>query len=167
MPWEPLRTDEKLEAPVKQERDMDTQMLFGCSSFVIVSLLTYALIVWPFFVWQSIETTGTLGLCLALGLVPAFLVGGLATRRYGLAGAFGFLGGTVATAIFLYLRLQSAHLAALADQAPTPDWPSALVPIVPVTAIILAAMQVAALLPKHEFPDADKPSSPKTRDHDV
>ncbi|MDR3690619.1 MAG: hypothetical protein P4L46_14670 [Fimbriimonas sp.] len=150
MPFEPLQTDEKLDQPVKADPDMDTAMLFGCSGFVFTSIGGYILSVWPYLVFQDSEILARLAMCSAIGLTPSALLGIAATRRFGLAGACGFVGGSMATGIFLFLRLDQAFVAALARQAPKPDYPHLLVYLVPAGWIILTLILALVFMPNEE-----------------
>jgi hypothetical protein len=82
MPFEPLRTDEKLKQPVRRERDMDTHMLVGCSGFVFTAVAAYVISVWPFLVFSDSEKMSSLLLAALLGPAPAALLGVLACRRF-------------------------------------------------------------------------------------
>ncbi|MFZ4509049.1 MAG: hypothetical protein ACOYON_15275 [Fimbriimonas sp.] len=153
MAFEPIETDETLPEKAKREKDMDTQMLMGCSSFVVVSIGSYLLTVWPYFLVAELEKGQTLLNCALMGMVPSLLVGGFASRRFGLPGGFGFVGGAIATAIFLYLRLQATQLAAMAQQLPTPDYPSELIWLLPGAWLFLVMITALALIPKGELPE--------------
>jgi hypothetical protein len=153
MPLEPLQTDEKLDKPVKRGPDMDTQMLFGCSGFVLASIGSYILAVWPFVLLMEAERLATLGLAAAIGLIPYTLIGGFLTRRFGLPGACGFVGGAMAVSIFLYLRLQQAFLSAQAKQGEMPDYPEIFQILLPVGWVFWTLIVVLIVLPKSELPD--------------
>lgn len=143
MPFEPLQTDEQLETPVKMERDTDTVMLFGCGGFVSASLITYVLTIWPFFIFREIHLVSELTKCALAGLLPALVFGAYATRRFGLAPAAGFVGGGMAAAVFLYLRLVEVNLRRVQRDLAQPDYPDIWVWIVPmawVVVLILVAM---------------------------
>lgn len=148
MPFEPLRTDEKLDTPVERAPDMDAAMLFGCTGFVAASIGCYILSVWPFLLFSETEKLSMLCLATAAGLIPATVLGVIATRRFRLAGACGFVGSALATGIFLYLRIEQVFLSALARQAPTPDYPRAMVYLVPLAWILLATIIALAVMPK-------------------
>jgi hypothetical protein len=150
MAFEPLQTDEKIDAPVKGPRDMDAAMLFGCSGFVITSLGGWALSVWPYLVFPDTEKLAMLGLASGAGLTPAAVLGVFSTRKFGLAGACGFVGGALSTGIFLYLRLDQIFISALARQAPTPNYPHLLVYLVPLGWILVATILALAFLPKEK-----------------
>jgi hypothetical protein len=157
MPFEPIRTDEKIESQVKPPRDMDTHMLVGCWGFAATSLVTYALAVWPHFVFHQVHLKATLGLCFALGLIPAGVAGAMASRKWGLAAAAGFLGGSMATGVFLFLRLQQAHIIKDATQAPQPDYPESWVWIIPLAWTLVCLLLGLAATRREEFETEARP----------
>ena len=129
---------------------MDSHMLFGCSGFVLASFASYALAVWPFFIWMDVHAAVSLGIALAAGVPVAFLFGCVSTWKLGIAGAAGFVGGMVASAIFLYLRFEQVFLEADAQRIPPPDYPTSfqwLLPGVTVLFALLLATAVSLLLP--------------------
>jgi hypothetical protein len=144
MPFEPLRTDEKLETPVKAEKDTDTVMLIGCSGFVGASLITYALVVWPYLVFPEIHQLAVLLQASGFALIPASTFGAIVVRRFGLASACGFVGGAMATAVFLFLRLTEVQVRRASREMDQPDYPAAFVWIVP-SAWLVAAFLIAVL----------------------
>lgn len=158
MPFDPLLTDEKLETPVKPEKDLDTQMIMGCSGFVFSSLVFYALGVWPHFLFTQVYRLSTLGMTLAIGVLPAFIFGAVATRKFGLVGACGSFGGALAYAIFLYLRLDQIILASGFREAPEPEYPMAFKWLVPLMTVLVTALISAGLLPKGELLDSKEKS---------
>jgi hypothetical protein len=149
MPFEPLRTDEPNEGPKTKYRDLDSQMLAGCSTFVTVSLLSYLLVVWPHLVFQDTYRLQTLALNSAFGLLPSAILGGYATRKFGLAAAGGFVGGALAAAIFLFLRLQQVVQMEGIKDLPQPEFPSSWQYLVP-CGWMLAVIIVTGLLIKKE-----------------
>lgn len=159
LPFEPLKTDEKLDEKVRPERDMDTQMLFGCGSFVFVSIVSYLLAAWPMFVIANTHLLVEFGVALAAGLIPSLVLGAVATRKTGLPGACGFVGGAMATAIFLFLRLEQLMLGYSVREIPQPEYPRSWMWIVPTAWVVLAVLVAVLLLPKREFRDeASEPS---------
>lgn len=148
MAFEPLQTDEKLEVPVVQKRDMDSAMLFGCSGFVFTSIAGYVLSVWPFLIFQNTDQIRPLAISAATGFLPAAIIGVIATRKFGLAGACGFVGGGLSTGIFLFLRIEQTFIAALARQGPTPEYPPLMKYLVPSGWIVISAILALIFLPK-------------------
>lgn len=154
MPFEPLQTDEKLPEPPKQQRDMDTQMMLGCSTFGIVAGLGLALAAWPHFVITDTQHLDSLVRASAMGLVPAGLVGIVATRRLGLPGACGFVGGALVTAVFLYLRLTQVLLTRYGNPSELPDYPTSWSWMAPIAWVLFCAGLAVVFLPRSEMPDA-------------
>ncbi|MCX7799651.1 MAG: hypothetical protein N2109_04835 [Fimbriimonadales bacterium] len=152
MPFEPLRTDEKLDHEAERPRDMDTHMIAGCSGFVATSLLTYFLALWPHLVFHEGYRLATLAAGLGFGLVPACILGAVATRRFGLPGACGFLGGVMAFSVFLHLRIQQFLAARGSRDLPQPEYPDDFQWMVPLLALALAVLAAAASLPRSERP---------------
>ncbi|MDX2064599.1 MAG: hypothetical protein SFX74_02535 [Fimbriimonadaceae bacterium] len=149
MAFEPLQTDET-RAPgeaADASRDMDREMLFGCSGFLLASVFGYMLSIWPFIAFQQTERLATLGLAIALGPGVAAAVGMVITRRYKLAGACGFVGGALCTAIFMYLRLQHGFISAMAKQAPRPDYPESFALLVPGAYVLLCVFLAVLVMP--------------------
>lgn len=143
---DPLLTDEKLESPGAKEKDMDSQMLFGCSGFVVSSFATYLLAVWPFFVWMDIHYWPPLWKAVGFGLPAAFIQGAVATWKFEIAGAAGFVGGTVAACIFLYLRFQQVFLEAGARRIPFPPYPVWVEWFAPLAVLLSALLLSTAIL---------------------
>lgn len=135
---------------------MDTVMLFGCGAFVAGAVTIYLLSIWPFFAWPDVHRIRTLALCSAAGLLPALIVSAIATRRFGLPGACGAIGGALTTAIFLYLRLQQAFIAAAAKQDTRPDYPPLLQGLVPIAWVLAIVLVGVLLLPKGELPSEEE-----------
>jgi len=148
MAFEPLNTDERLEKPVKPERDMDGQMLFGCSGFLVASLGGYALAVWPFFAFTETQQLRILAQSCALGLIPAALLAAWVSRKFALAGACGAVGGAIATAMFLFLRIQQIFTAAALKRIPPPEYPESMQAVLPVAWILAAILIGLAVMPK-------------------
>ncbi|MBV6491927.1 MAG: hypothetical protein KJZ62_11945 [Fimbriimonadaceae bacterium] len=158
MPFEPLRTDEELPAPAPKTQDADTQMLFGCSSFVGVALVTYLLTVWPHFAFVETHKTLTLLMDLVIGGVPAAAFGAWATRRFGMAAAGGFVGGVLTSSTFLYLRLDQYFALRAVKDAPQPEYPSAWTYLVPLAWFLTSAVVVALFIRREEYA-ADEPKA--------
>ena len=155
MAFEPLQTDEKLSEAPKPTRDMDTQMMLGCTGFGVTAGLIFALVAWPHFVFADTYRFDVLAKAMALGGIPA-MIQGLILSRKGLVGACGFVGGALVSTVFLYIRLQQVLLARYGDEAARPDYPAAFGWLVPV-GFFLAAVAIALVaLPKGALPDGDR-----------
>jgi len=155
MAFEPLQTDEKIEPSSVKKRDWDDQMLFGCGGFLVAAVAGYMLSIWPFFVWQQGEQLRILGICVAAGLIPPLIVGGILSRKYGLPGACGLIGGALCTAIFLYLRIQQAFIEAAAQRVPTPDYPRSVMAVLPLAYVLISVLVGYYTLKPGEFDDRD------------
>ena len=153
-----LPTDEKLEQTSPKERDFDGQMLFGCSGFVGLSFATYFISIWPFMVWMQVELMSTVTRCLLLGQLPALLLGLIGCRKFELPGAAGFIGGCLASNIFLYLRLQQAFLEAEARRTPWPDYPQAFQTIIPIGLVTVAIACSVLVLLRSNLPPENRRS---------
>ena len=94
MPFEPLRTDEKLEAPQKREKDFDSLMLAGCSSFSITAFVLYGISALPFYLLPNGYEMDTLLICMALSVVPSLIFVAIASRKAGIPGAAGSVCGS-------------------------------------------------------------------------
>jgi len=147
MSFDPLETDEILEKPAVRERDTDTVMLIGCSGFVATSLVTYCLVVWPYFVFSGIHLFDALMKASAFAMVPALVFGALSVRKFGLPSACGFVGGGMATAVFLFLRLTEVQIRRGNREMEQPDYPSLWVWALP-CAWLIAVFFVAVLFIK-------------------
>jgi hypothetical protein len=119
----------------------------GCATIVVASFVTYGLAVWPYFVLPEHTVAGLVTIVLS-GMAPASVFGSLAVRSHGLAGAAGFLGGAMASAVFVYLRLQQTQLGRLSYELPDPEYPAAWVWMLPLAWFLLCGGLAALLLPK-------------------
>ena len=151
MPFEPLRTDEPHEGPKSKERDIDSQMLAGCTTFVSVSLLSYGLAVWPHFMFQNTHELKTLGLASALGLLPAAILGAYSVWKWGLAAAGGFVSGSLAVSIFLMLRLKQVVMMEGIKDLPQPEYPQSWQYLVPGAWMLVVIALIAIFLRKEEI----------------
>lgn len=127
---------------LNKPRDLDAQMMAGCSVFVGVSLLSFLMSLWPFFAWPSLWEWRTLGTCVLVAIVPVTLIGMAASRRWSVAGATGYIAGAMSFAVFLVLRLDQIRLSAVARQTPDLQYPPSMVVLLPI-AWILTALFIA------------------------
>lgn len=132
---------------------MDSAMLFGCSGFVGTSIISYLLGMWPHLIFTEAYQVNTLLLNTLIGLVPALVVGLYGTRKFGLAGACGFIGGGMAMGIFLYLRLKQMNMARNTPGAPELEYPANWVWIMPLCWVIVCIMLALIFVSKDELPD--------------
>jgi len=137
----------------KEATDLERQMMSGCSGFLVAAFGSFLLSIWPFFLSSDLHRLATLARMVAMGMLPAFALGIVITRRFALAGACGFVGGAMATGVFLLIRLQQIFMAALVKQSPEPDYPSSLIYLAPLACILLAIIvAIAVLPPEKELP---------------
>ncbi len=148
MAFEPLNTDEKVVGPKSRVRDMDSQMLLGCSGFLVAALGGYVLAIWPFFVFADTGKLRMLAISCAAGLLPAAILAALASRRFGLAGACGSVGGAMAASMFLYLRLDQIFLAWIIRQRTEPEYPVLMKALIPIAWILVILLIGMAATPK-------------------
>lgn len=153
MAFDPLQTDEKLDKGIKKQPDFDSQMLAGCTAFVGTSVLSYLLAVWPFFILPDMNRVVVLAADFGLGFVPFAGLGIYSTRKAALPGACGFLGGALATAVFLSLRLQQVMLGLKLRDLPQPEYPPSFVWLVPVAWLLLTLCIIAIFLQKGGLSD--------------
>ncbi len=149
MPFEPLQTDEPIERHTRRIKDFESSLMSGCATIVLGSLITYGLTIWPFFVFEEYRVSG-LAMAMATGAGVAAVFGMICTRKFGLAGASGFIGGAMASAIFIYLRLQQTVAVRGHHDYLQPEFPDRWSWLTPL-AWFLAALAVALLfLPKEQ-----------------
>lgn len=103
MPFDPLQTDEPTKKAYPREKDLDTQMLGGCSAFTLSAFLTYGLGIWPFFAIKNLTTWNGLLTATGLGALTSLIFIWAASRTAGISGWFGGMGGTLAIIVFEYL----------------------------------------------------------------
>ena len=113
------QTDERLEAPVKQKRDMDSRFLAGCLTIAFLSLVFWILTAWPFFVFPVHLKSGLLN-AFVFGPLPALVLGVVLVRIRGLEAATALAGGGLAAGVFAYLHLGNLALPRreVQDEAP-------------------------------------------------
>lgn len=160
MPFEPLRTDEKLEGPVKNRKpqtDFEKQLMSGCMVILVSCFLVYGLIIWPWFVFEP-HTVKGLARALGFGAGTATVFGIIVTLKFKLAGGAGYLGGGFAAAVFMFLRLQQIMLGKGHNDLPQPEYPERWVHLVPLAYVLLSIAIVAIFLPKEL---EDHPASPE------
>jgi len=161
VPFETFKTDEPLQRRAKKGPDLDTVMLFGCSGFVVVALVSWGLVVWPFFIFTDAHELRSLELCAALGMLPACVFGAVASRLFGLSGAAGFLGGSICSATFLYLRLQQVMAFRGVPETPQPEYPTVWGWLIPLGWVMASVIVIVLFLQPKEYALEANPPSPK------
>lgn len=139
---------------------MDDLMLAGCTGFVSSSLVTYCLAIWPFLLFVDSLSWSNVLKAMAMGLLPAAIFGGYATRRFGLPGATGFLGGALAIAVFLHLNIKRILLAVAVQPGLLLDFPPAMVYLIPLAWVLASVAIAGLLLPKGELPTKEESNAP-------
>lgn len=152
MAFEPLRTDEKLDTPIKS-RDFDGVMLAGCSSFVGTSVLTYLLGLWPFFAIGDLHLTARMLTAAGLSFAQTVVFGAVMTRRTGLPGACGSIGGAMSLAVFIHLMIKQLMLGFVHVEIPDPDYSGYWAWLGPLSYCTVLTLVVAVLVPRREFQD--------------
>lgn len=153
MPFEPLRTDEKLTEKAAKPKSMDDLMLGGCTGFVGVSVGTFLLAMWPFLVFGTTPAYQDLLYAFPIGLIPAAALGAYTSKRFGLAAACGFIGGAMAIAVFMHLIANRTMLALFAESGNRSAPPFILVYLIPVFWTLAAVGLAYAFVPKSELAD--------------
>jgi hypothetical protein len=124
-------------------------MLAGCTTFLLVALFVYAVLVAPWFFVSGLWQLTAVGTACAYGLVPALLIGGGVGIKFGPAAALGFFGGVLASAVFLLIRIDQFFSLALARQAPEPDYPPIYRFLIPIVYVLVASFLVIMVWPKN------------------
>jgi hypothetical protein len=151
-------TDERLDAPSVRKRDMDARFLAGCTTIAVLSLVVYGLHAAPFF-FIGASTKQGLALIALYGALPVLGLGTVAVRRLGLEGATGLIGGSVAGAIFAYLRLSALAVGHLAPspELPEPDYPAHWAWMLPLAWVLAITALALIALPRRETQDQGGP----------
>ena len=159
MPFEPLKTDEKLEGPPpKQQSPLEKQLMSGCMVILLTCVIVYGLCLWPWFTFQG-HTVSGLVKALTFGAGSSIVLGIFVTLKYGMAGASGFLGGAFVAAVFMFLRIQQYMLGKGHNDLQQPEYPERWQWLVPLAWVLLAVVIVAIFLPKETD---DHPAAPET-----
>lgn len=118
---------------------MDQAMLGGCFTIGILAVLCHLLTIWPFFIFAEHTITGLQRIFMVGGL-PVLILGLLASWRFSFAGYSGFVGGAVASAAFMYLRLDQTFLGAISPNLPAPEYPERWKWMIPLAWIAACAL---------------------------
>ena len=152
MPFEPLRTDEKIDGKKVKGQTMDDVMLSGCTGFVGCSIGTFLLGVWPFLAFGSGDpVTPSLLLGFPVGLIPAAVFGSYMARRFGLAAACGYIGGAMALCVFMFLISQRLTLAIFLASGDRHFYSPVVVYLIPVVWLVLSLGLAYVCTPKSEL----------------
>ena len=123
-------------------------MLGGCAVFLTTAVLAFGAAVWPHLLYAHAERVATLRTDLLIGLIPSLLIGVIASRQGGLAGACGFVSGALITSVFLFLRLQQVFVTAGSQTGPTPNYSPATMYLLPLGWFLVALPVAAAVTPR-------------------
>ena len=152
MPIDGTGTDEELTGPQFSKKDFEAELMAGCSTIALVSLVTYLVTVWPFFKFPEYSIVGLVSI-VSTGILPAMVIGVIVSRKFALAGAAGFFGGSMAGAVFMHLRLQQTLLGKYAQDMPRPDYPDIVAWIIPFAWFSVAGI-IAWIFCRREGPEA-------------
>lgn len=150
MAFEPLDTDEPIVGPPPKKADFESSLMQGCSTIGVASVVTYVLAVWPWLAFPEYRLDGLFAIGLA-GCLPATVFGVIVSRRFRLAGASGFFGGGMASAVFMYLRLGQTMLGRVSERLPAPEYPERWAWLLPLCWFLWVGAAAALALPRqHE-----------------
>ena len=137
-------------------KDMDTLMLTGCFGFVLISVVSYGVSIWPYFLWYNADRYEVLAQCSAAGLFPAAVLGAIGSRKFGIPGGAGFIAGAATTAVFLYIRINEMFLGAQAHRSPEPNYPHFMSFLFPLLWILISILISLVFLKPGEFASKDE-----------
>ena len=147
-------TDEKVESPYPRRKDMDARFLSGCLTIAVLSLIVYAMLAWPVFVFPIHLKAGLAEFGL-FGALPTMVLGFVVVRRLGLEGATAFVGGSFAGAINAFLRIDMLMLGKYDEtqKMARPDYPEFWAWLVPLAWCLAVLAMVLLNLPRRETLD--------------
>ena len=70
MPTDGLGTDEELSQEPPKNKEFEAQLMSGCSTIGVVSVITYFMTIWPFAVYPEYSIVGLLKI-IGFGILPA------------------------------------------------------------------------------------------------
>lgn len=160
MPFERLETDEPIspDAASTKARDFEGTLMTGCGVILVSSVLTYLMSFWPFAAVPH-HTVSGLVQALALASLPTWVFGAILARKFGMAGASGFVGGALCSAIFIYLRLQMVTSVRGDRTLPQPEYPDRWAVIIPVAWLLASAAAMMLFLPSWFDKDEGEPAT--------
>ena len=131
---------------MSKSADPDQALMTGCGSFLVVAVIGFSLVVAPFLFLLDVHRFVDLIRNCAIGMVPATVLSVIAVRTRGLATAFGVVGASLSSAVFLFLRLEQVALAAAARQSPPVEYPDVFRYLVPLAWVLLSVLTAVASL---------------------
>ena len=138
MPFDPILTDEEVTTTSPSKKEFEAELMGGCVTIGLVSIITYFVTIWPFARFPEYTWTG-LATVFGVGALPACCFGVYVCRRFALAGAIGFFGGAMAAAVFMHLRLQQTMLGYYGKDIPRPEYPESFAVLIPLAWFVLTA----------------------------
>lgn len=149
-----IGTDEQTATSVVKKRDMDAKFFVGCMTIAALSIVFFALEIWPFFAFQTATKSGLIGVALS-GCLPALLIGAIIVRKIGLEGGTALIGGTVSASVFAFLRMDMQGLGRFdpSESLVVPDYPAFWVWLMPVIWALLVTSLTLFLLPQGQEGD--------------
>ncbi len=160
MPFEPLQTDEpKAPGQEKREKEFEGQILKGSMIIGVTSVVIFVLCGWPFLIIEEYRIAGLVQWALS-GALPALIVGSIAAYRFKLAGASGFAGGSLAAAVFIFLRMDTNLLRNFVNDVAKPDYPDNWKYLVPLAWVVLSLVISVLFAAGDKDFDHDAPPEP-------
>lgn len=133
--------------PEAKKRDLESDLMHGCGVLVVVSLITFALAVWPSMAWREYAVADLLK-TIAAAWIPCLVTGAFAVRRFREAGLAGFIGGAMCYGIFLYMRLMQVFVAEGNPDLPHAEWPRPFSILIPLLWAVLSVGLAVAVYPR-------------------
>lgn len=149
---DPLQTDEKLEKPAPKVPDFERQLMGGCFTIGLLAIAVYIAGALPFFFVLEYTVQGLVTGAL-LGWIPAALVCAFLIHKMGIAGASGYLGGSLCAVVFIFLRLGQVMAGKMDPSLPAPEYPDDWAWLVPLVWMIGSIVVTLLAYPKEEPAD--------------
>jgi hypothetical protein len=160
MSFEPLKTDEpKAPGQEKREKEFEGQILKGSMIIGVTSVVVFILCGWPFLVIEEYRVSGLFQWAWT-GALPALIVGSVAAFKFKLAGASGFAGGALASAVFIFLRMDSNLLRNFVADVAKPDYPDNWKYLIPLAWVVLSLVISVILAAGDKDFDYETPPEP-------
>lgn len=160
MPFDPIRTDERV-APTRGRRkksDFEMRLMGGCFVIVVVSFLLWGTLIWPFFAFEMWRLV-SLYSWVALAVAPATALGIIATRIFGYQGVSGSIGGFLTGAVFVHLAVDQLMIGKVAVDVPAPEYPESWKYFLPLAMVVWAFAVFSLTLKEPVEPRGVEPSS--------
>lgn len=152
---EPIQTDEPIRSTDEAPVDFEGQLMAGCSLIGIVAFVIFGLLTWPWFAFRAGQdqlppefTMSGLMMILACGCIPTLIAGAFIVRKAEAAGAAGFLGGSMAFGVFLFLRMSQGFVAKEIADLPHAEYSETLGTTVPLVWAISVIVTTILFFPR-------------------